>query len=186
VRKHGPWAIWERYAYLSPKLCCRPHSLPFLLPPSLSGDLTPFFFFPPFFLFLVFRDQISLYNPGCPGTHSVDQAGLELRKPPASASQVLGLKASAICSSCCHTLAWPSPSRWSVGCTFALSVSPDTVYPPSLHYTFWPLGSHWSPDLSLYIFLKHACCRGRSKPWAHQLISSSLTAEKACPSFVCC
>jgi hypothetical protein len=30
---------------------------------------------------------------GSPGTHSVDQAGLELRNPPASASQVLGLKA---------------------------------------------------------------------------------------------
>jgi hypothetical protein len=29
---------------------------------------------------------------GCPGTHFVDQAGLELRNPPASASQVLGLK----------------------------------------------------------------------------------------------
>jgi hypothetical protein len=28
------------------------------------------------------------------GTHSADQAGLELRNPPASASQVLGLKAS--------------------------------------------------------------------------------------------
>jgi hypothetical protein len=38
------------------------------------------------------RDKISLYSPGCPGTHSVDQAGLELRNPPASASQVLGLK----------------------------------------------------------------------------------------------
>jgi hypothetical protein len=30
-------------------------------------------------------------SPGCPGTHSVDQAGLELTNPPASASQVLGL-----------------------------------------------------------------------------------------------
>jgi hypothetical protein len=29
---------------------------------------------------------------GCPGTHSVDQGGLELRNPPVSASQVLGLK----------------------------------------------------------------------------------------------
>jgi hypothetical protein len=29
---------------------------------------------------------------GCPGTHFVDQAGLELRNPPASASRVLGLK----------------------------------------------------------------------------------------------
>ena len=35
------------------------------------------------------RDRCS---PGCPGTHSVDQAGLELRNPPASASRVLGLK----------------------------------------------------------------------------------------------
>jgi hypothetical protein len=45
-----------------------------------------------FFCFLVFRDRVSLCSPGCPGTHSVDQAGLELRNPPASASQVLGLK----------------------------------------------------------------------------------------------
>jgi hypothetical protein len=43
----------------------------------------------------VFRDRVSLYSPGCPGTHFVDQAGLELRNPPASASQVLGLKACA-------------------------------------------------------------------------------------------
>ena len=39
------------------------------------------------------RDRVSLYIPGCPGTHFVDQAGLELRNPPASASWVLGLKA---------------------------------------------------------------------------------------------
>jgi hypothetical protein len=43
-------------------------------------------------LVLVFRDRVSLYSSGCPGTHFVDQAGLELRNPPASASQVLGLK----------------------------------------------------------------------------------------------
>jgi hypothetical protein len=52
-----------------------------------------FLFF--FFFFLVFRDRVSLYSPGCPGTHFVDQAGLELRNSPASASQVLGLKACA-------------------------------------------------------------------------------------------
>jgi hypothetical protein len=46
-----------------------------------------------FFLVLVFRDRVSLYSLGCPGTHSVDQAGLELRNPPVSASRVLGLKA---------------------------------------------------------------------------------------------
>jgi hypothetical protein len=28
---------------------------------------------------LVFRDRVSLYSSGCPGTHFVDQAGLELR-----------------------------------------------------------------------------------------------------------
>jgi hypothetical protein len=41
-----------------------------------------------FFLFVclfVFRDRVSLCSLGCPGTHFVDQAGLELRNPPASA-----------------------------------------------------------------------------------------------------
>jgi hypothetical protein len=53
-----------------------------------------------FVCLFVFRDRVSLYCPGCPGTHSVDQAGLELRNPPASASQVLGLKACAITPGC--------------------------------------------------------------------------------------
>jgi hypothetical protein len=48
-----------------------------------------------FGLVLVFRDRVSLYSPGCPGTHFVDEDGLELRNPPASASRVLGLKACA-------------------------------------------------------------------------------------------
>jgi hypothetical protein len=52
-------------------------------------------FFGSFFVLFFFRDRVSLYSPGCPGTHFVDQAGLELRDPPASASQVLGLKACA-------------------------------------------------------------------------------------------
>jgi hypothetical protein len=59
----------------------------------LSLLRTHLFFF--FFFFLVFRDRVSLCSLGCPGTHSVDQAGLELRNSPASASQVLGLKACA-------------------------------------------------------------------------------------------
>jgi hypothetical protein len=42
---------------------------------------------------LFFQDRVSLCSPGCPGTHLVDQADLELRNPPASASRVLGLKA---------------------------------------------------------------------------------------------
>jgi hypothetical protein len=75
--------------------------------------------FPLFFLFLsslffvvvvvdvvvfVFRDRVSLCSPGCPGTHSVDQAGLELRNPPASASLVLGLKECNICGKRCCSL----------------------------------------------------------------------------------
>jgi hypothetical protein len=47
------------------------------------------------FIYLFSQDRVALCSPGCPGAHSVDQAGLELRNPPASASQVLGLKASA-------------------------------------------------------------------------------------------
>jgi hypothetical protein len=52
-----------------------------------EGECSP----PSFF----FQDRVSLCSPGCPGTHFVDQAGLELRNPPASASRVLGLKACA-------------------------------------------------------------------------------------------
>jgi hypothetical protein len=49
-----------------------------------------FFFFFPFFFF--FETGFPLYSPGCPETHSVDQADLELRNLPASASKMLGLK----------------------------------------------------------------------------------------------
>jgi hypothetical protein len=48
-----------------------------------------------FLVILVFRDRVSLCSFGCLGTHFVDQAGLELRNPPASASRVLRLKACA-------------------------------------------------------------------------------------------
>jgi hypothetical protein len=63
------------------------------LMPSKVKPLAPvntFMFFPPSPPHP--RDKVSLYSSGCPETHSVDQAGLELRNPPASASQVLGLK----------------------------------------------------------------------------------------------
>jgi hypothetical protein len=46
-----------------------------------------------FVCLFVSRQGFSLCSPGCPGTHSVDQAGLKFRNPPASVSQVLGLKA---------------------------------------------------------------------------------------------
>jgi len=43
--------------------------------------------------FLFFQDRVSLCSLGCSGIHSVEQAGLKLRDLPASASQVLGMKA---------------------------------------------------------------------------------------------
>jgi hypothetical protein len=46
------------------------------------------------------RQSFSVCSPGCPRTHSVDQAGLELRNLPVSASQELGLRA-------CATIVWP-------------------------------------------------------------------------------
>ena len=45
-----------------------------------------------FFWFVCFEDGV-LCSSGCPVTYSVDHAGLKLRDPPASTSQVLGLKA---------------------------------------------------------------------------------------------
>jgi hypothetical protein len=57
--------------------------------PLLEGVTSSSFFF---FFFLFFRGRACLCSPGCPGTHSVDQAGLELRNLHASASKVLALK----------------------------------------------------------------------------------------------
>jgi hypothetical protein len=63
-----------------------------------------FFFMHIKFIFLIFfQDRVSLFSPGCPGTHSVDQARLELRNPPASGSQVLELR---------HAPPLPSLSFW--------------------------------------------------------------------------
>ena len=58
-----------------------------------NKNLQSYFFI--FYLFIYFGDRVSLCSPGCPGTHFVDQGGLELRNPPASASRVLGIKACA-------------------------------------------------------------------------------------------
>ena len=59
---------------------------------SVGKNFIEYFCINTFFFFL---NRVSLYSPGCPETYSVDQAGLELRNLPASASQVLGIKACA-------------------------------------------------------------------------------------------
>jgi hypothetical protein len=53
----------------------------------IQKENKPFAFVFLFFVFF-FQDRVSLCCLGCPGTHSVDQAGLKLRNPPASTSQV--------------------------------------------------------------------------------------------------
>jgi hypothetical protein len=62
---------------------------------------------PSFLLLLFFRDRVSLYSPGCPGTHFVDQAGLKVRNPPDSASWVLRLKACATIPHMLLSWSWP-------------------------------------------------------------------------------
>ena len=47
-------------------------------------------------LLFVFQDKVSLCSTGYPGTHSVDQAGLQIRDSADSASWVLGLKSCTI------------------------------------------------------------------------------------------
>ncbi|EDL24724.1 interleukin 17 receptor D [Mus musculus] len=44
------------------------------------------------YLFLVFRDRVSLCSPGCPGTHSVDQAGLLTQKSTCPCLPSAGIK----------------------------------------------------------------------------------------------
>lgn len=38
------------------------------------------------------QDMFSLFSPDCPGIHSIDQSGLELKDPLASTPQTLGLR----------------------------------------------------------------------------------------------
>jgi hypothetical protein len=60
------------------------------------------------FFFFSLRDRVSLCSPGCPGTHSVDQAGLELRNPPASVC----LLSAGIKGMCYHVQLTPWGFNW--------------------------------------------------------------------------
>ena len=54
-----------------------------------------------FVLFCFFRDRVSMYSPGCPGTHSVDQAGLNSETHLPLPPRVLGLQ---VCATTCLLL----------------------------------------------------------------------------------
>ena len=61
----------------------------------LSSNFSSLLGFGVWFFLGFFEDRVSLCSPGYPGGCFVDQAGLKLRDPPASASPALGLKACA-------------------------------------------------------------------------------------------
>jgi hypothetical protein len=86
-----------------------------------------------------FRDRVSLCSPGCPGTHSADQAGLELRNPPASASQVLGIKA---CENILGNSTWQENRRKEelalIGCDYFCVSSVCPSIHPSIHPPVYP------------------------------------------------
>ena len=91
----------------------------------------------------VFQDRVSLCSPGCAGTHSVDQARRELRNSPASASQVLELKA-------CATTAWQMCSPgWSwthdPPATASFSKSYLSTSPQPAHWEFYKHFDHIFP-----------------------------------------
>jgi hypothetical protein len=92
-----------------------------------------------FFFLLVFRGRISLYSPGCPGTHFVDQAGLELRNPPASAFPVLGLKA-------CSTMSAQSSFRGQIE-TSKFALPYEETFPGIMPDPHNPC-SHWWDNLT--------------------------------------
>jgi hypothetical protein len=51
---------------------------------ACGGSVSPFETRVSLILLFLFRDTVSQYSPGCPGTRSVEQAGLELRDQPPS------------------------------------------------------------------------------------------------------
>jgi hypothetical protein len=56
-----------------------------------------------------FSDRASLYSPGYPGSHFVDQAGLKLRNLPASAATTPGCNQTFLIASLSHIL--PAPKQ---------------------------------------------------------------------------
>jgi hypothetical protein len=122
---------------------------------SLRGNCvcvcTLLFLFVCLFCF-VFRDRVSLCSPGCPGAHFVDQAGLELKNPPASASRVLGLKA-------CVT----TPGV----CTFLSGSMNKYKCPQPAHHLKHLISSpcHSSTELKTHSHSHSHTCLGISKQW---------------------
>jgi hypothetical protein len=104
--------------------------------------VTFYFYLICLFVCFVFRDRVSLCSPSYPGTHFVDQAGLKLRNPPASASQVLGLKACATTTRLGDLYLTPS-LRASITMAWGLEIVTEEVQDR------WPLSYSISRDIPL-------------------------------------
>jgi hypothetical protein len=85
--KHRYWKIYGEFTVLHRK-CLKS----FLVGYILFCFVLVWFGLVWFGLVLFFWGKVSLYSSGCPGTHFVDQAGLELRNPPTFASPSAGIK----------------------------------------------------------------------------------------------
>jgi hypothetical protein len=72
--------------------------------------------------------RVSLCGPGSPGTHSVDQAGLKFRDPPASVSKVLGLKV-------CTITAWLPKYHFKL----SMPQSKNSLHKKVQEYLKWPI-----------------------------------------------
>jgi hypothetical protein len=130
------------------------------------------FFFVVLFCFVCFCffETGFLCSPGCPGTHFVDQAGLELRNLPASASQMLELKACASSkgfyplSHLPHTLPGVCESLTDLGCRwFGYTSWPATLCLPRAritssgpHAQFYYVGP--GDQTQVLVFIEQALC----------------------------
>ena len=68
---------------------CILHSIGKRSSKSWEWDFSFFFFLLVFVVVVFFLNRVSLCSPSCPGTHFVDQAGLELRNPPGMSSFII-------------------------------------------------------------------------------------------------
>ena len=133
-----------------------------------------------FFVCLFFRDRVSLYSPGCPGTHSVDQAGgLELRNPPASASQVLGLK---VCATTARLLLCLNPSLVPVSSKLSPRSPVEPCWPVYLqpvHAGHLTGGSLWRKWVG--VSLTQFVCSILASLTDSDLQASSASTSSGCP-----
>ncbi|GAB1302908.1 H/ACA ribonucleoprotein complex subunit DKC1 [Apodemus speciosus] len=115
---------------------------------------------------------VSLCSPSCPGTHSVDQAGLELRNPPASASQVLGLKACAAAAAAATATTTTTTTTTTTGFFLFLSWNFDKLNVRTTHYTPIPCGSNpLKREIGDYIRTGFINLDKPSNPSSHEVVA---------------